>query len=187
MLTLNKKPTIADYQDYVRKLEIERGFQHEDVLQKCLLLIEEVGELYEFVIDSKKKGVGEELADIVIVLFAIINRFEINPEEFFEKGGLNEEFITMPALQRHVEKKKFSKKDVIVQYLVLGQEVGKLCKAIRKQSNVTRIDHNSKFVSIQEVSAKILLLLCQIANCWDIDLEQAFREKESINKRRIWQ
>jgi len=55
MLTLNSDPTLKDLQDYVRRLEAERNFDKEDVLQKCLLLGEEVGELYKAI---RKKTVN---------------------------------------------------------------------------------------------------------------------------------
>jgi len=38
MLKLMEKPTLKDFQEYVKKLEIERGFDKENILQKCLLL-----------------------------------------------------------------------------------------------------------------------------------------------------
>ena len=187
MLTLKENPTIIDYQNYVSQLELERGFNQEGVLPKCLLLGEEVGELYEGVIGSAKEVIGEELADIIIVLFAVINRFDINLEEQFRENGLTDNIITIPALQKYAKLVRVQKENTFAQCLALGQGVGRLYKAIRKQNNVTRVDSNSKIVSIQKISAEIMLVLCQIANSWDIDLEQSFRDKEEINKQRIWQ
>jgi NTP pyrophosphatase (non-canonical NTP hydrolase) len=106
MPILKENPNLGDFQEYVRDLEKERGFQDEDVLKKCLLLGEEVGELY---------------------------------------------------------------------------------KAIRKKNGVLKIDHGSKFGSVDEELADIIIGICTIANRFDINLEQAFREKEEINKKRIWQ
>lgn len=34
--------------------------------------------------------------------------------------------------------------------------------------------------------ADLIIYLCAIANRYEIDLEQAFREKEEINKERTW-
>jgi NTP pyrophosphatase (non-canonical NTP hydrolase) len=104
-LTLKENPTLKDLQKYVQELEIERNFEKEDVLQKCLLL---------------------------------------------------------------------------------GEEIGELFKSIREKNKVTKIDHNSKFVLIDEELADIIILICTIANRFDIDLEQAFREKEERNKNRAW-
>ncbi len=68
---------------------------------------------------------------------------------------------------------------------MLGEEVGELFKAIRKSENI-KIDHNSKFGSVEEELADVLIFMCSIANRFDIDLEKAFREKEEINKKRVW-
>jgi len=106
MPTLKENPNLKDFQKYVRDLEQERGFQDEDVLKKCLLLGEEVGELY---------------------------------------------------------------------------------KAIRKKNAVLRVDHGSKFGSVDEELADVIIGICAIANRFNIDLEKAFRDKEEINKNRTWQ
>ena len=105
MPNLKKGPILKDFQEYVRELEIERGFEKEGVIPKCLLLTEEVGELF---------------------------------------------------------------------------------KAIRKKDKVLKVDHNSKFGSVDEELVDIMIYLFAIANRFDIDLEKAFREKEEINKKRTW-
>lgn len=104
MPSLNQKPTLSDFQQYVRELEEERGFTDQNVLQKCLML---------------------------------------------------------------------------------GEEVGELFKAIRKNENIT-VDHNSKFGSIEDELADVLIFILSIANKHDINLEKAFRNKEEINKKRVW-
>jgi NTP pyrophosphatase (non-canonical NTP hydrolase) len=92
MPTLKKKPTLQDIQRYVEKAEGERGFLKETVLQKCLLLGEEVGELFKAVRKSEKikvdknstfTSIEEELADIIIYLCSIANRRKINLEQAF--------------------------------------------------------------------------------------------------------
>ena len=104
MPTLSTNPTLTDIQKYVTELEKERGFAHQEAIQKCLML---------------------------------------------------------------------------------GEEVGELFKAIRKQEKMS-IDSNSKSFSIQEEMADIIIMLCSIANRFDVNLEQAFRDKEEINKKRKW-
>lgn len=104
MPTLKQNPKLKDFQDYVQKMEKERGFDGEQILQKCLLL---------------------------------------------------------------------------------GEEVGELFKAIRKKDKI-KIDHNSKFGSIDEELADVFIYICAIANRFNIDIEKAFRGKEKINQKRIW-
>ena len=103
-LFLKDQPTFKDFQEYVSQLEIERGFEKQNVLQKCLML---------------------------------------------------------------------------------GEEIGELFKAVRKKEKI-KVDQNSKFGSIDEELADIIIYLCAVANKYDIDLEKAFRNKEEINKKRVW-
>jgi NTP pyrophosphatase (non-canonical NTP hydrolase) len=92
MLNLKENPTLKDIQDYVRQLELERGFSEESTIQKCLLLGEEIGELFKAIRKSEKMkidanssvgNIGEELGDILVYLSAIANRYEINLEKAF--------------------------------------------------------------------------------------------------------
>jgi NTP pyrophosphatase (non-canonical NTP hydrolase) len=69
--------------------------------------------------------------------------------------------------------------------LLLGEEVGELFKAIRKSAKM-RIDRNSKIGTVEEEIADIIIFLCSIANRLNINIEQAFRDKEEINKLRSW-
>lgn len=89
---LKANPTLKDFQIYAQTLEDERGFTDQDVLQKCLMLGEEVGELFKVVrkhtnikMDptSKVGEAGEELTDVFIFLLAIANRFNIDLEQAF--------------------------------------------------------------------------------------------------------
>lgn len=91
--------TLHNIQQYVKELEVERGFDHQTVIEKCLLLGEEVGELFKAIrksekikIDqnSQKHEVGNELADILIYISAIANRYGIDLERAFrEKEEIN--------------------------------------------------------------------------------------------------
>ncbi|HAS61661.1 MAG TPA: pyrophosphohydrolase [Vibrio sp.] len=92
MPDLKPNPTLADYQHYVSQLEVERGFADQPVVEKCLLLGEEIGELFKAVrkaqgiaIDpnSKVGEIGDELSDIFIYLCSIANRYEIDLEQAF--------------------------------------------------------------------------------------------------------
>jgi len=99
MPTLNEHPMLADFQAYVAKLETERGFADQSVRDKCLLLGEEIGELFKSVrkteglkvdVSSQFGTVSEELADIFIYICAIANRYDIDLEVAFrEKEAIN--------------------------------------------------------------------------------------------------
>lgn len=96
---------------------------------------------------------------------------------------------TLKDIQEYVielEKERgFSEQTVLQKSLMLGEEVGELFKAIRKQQNI-KVDNNSKFGSIDEELADIVIFVCSVANKYGIDLEKAFRDKEEVNKKRVW-
>jgi NTP pyrophosphatase (non-canonical NTP hydrolase) len=92
MPELKKNPTLGQFQEYVRELEKERGFSDQTIIDKCLLLGEEVGELFKavrksegLVVDANSRfaDVGDELADILIYLCAVANRKNIDLEAAF--------------------------------------------------------------------------------------------------------
>jgi len=94
MSKLPEKSNLKDLQNYVAKLEIERGFANQTIIDKCLLLGEEVGELFKAVrkseglaIDSNSTftEIGDELTDILIYVCAIANRKGIDLELAFLK------------------------------------------------------------------------------------------------------
>jgi len=99
MPELKEKPILKDFQNYVAELEKERGFADQTVLQRSLLLGEEVGELFKAIRKSEKMGVDqksiigsvdEELADVLIFVCSIANRFGIDLEKAFrEKEEIN--------------------------------------------------------------------------------------------------
>lgn len=93
-LHLPKDPTLNDIQNYVKQMEQERGFTHNGVESQCLLLAEEVGELFKCVrkshsalgIDNNKKydfDPAGEVTDVLIMLVAVANRLNINIEQAF--------------------------------------------------------------------------------------------------------
>ena len=99
MPTLALKPQLADFQHYVAELERERGFDQQTILEKCLMLGEEVGELFKAIrkregikIDpqSKVADLEGELADVFIFLCSIANRYDVNLEQaFLAKEAIN--------------------------------------------------------------------------------------------------
>ena len=86
-LQLPTRPILADFQRYVVELEDVRGFSDQSVIDKCLLMGEEVGELFKAVrtreglkIDVPGGEVGQELADVFIFLCSIANRYGLDLE-----------------------------------------------------------------------------------------------------------
>lgn len=98
-MTLKSNCSLAELQRYVAAAEKERGFAAESTVQKCLLLGEEVGELFKAVrrasglgVDSTSRigEIGEELADVLLFLLAIANRCGVDLETALrEKVNVN--------------------------------------------------------------------------------------------------
>jgi len=91
-MKLSERPTLADLQAYVVELENERGFSQQSARDKCLLLGEELGELFRAVrraeglaveASSRAADVADELADCLIYLCALANRYGIDLESAF--------------------------------------------------------------------------------------------------------
>ncbi|WP_198658976.1 MazG nucleotide pyrophosphohydrolase domain-containing protein [Nocardiopsis sp. FIRDI 009] len=92
--------TLAQIQEYVAKMEVERGFADSTLVEQTLKLAEETGEVCKAVrkqaalsVDpaSKVGGLGEELADVLIYLAAIANRGSIDLSQALrDKEAVNE-------------------------------------------------------------------------------------------------
>jgi NTP pyrophosphatase (non-canonical NTP hydrolase) len=100
MPSLRSEPVLADLQRYVAELERERGFESQSARDKCLLLGEELGELFRAVrraeglkVDplSRPADIADELADCLIYLCAIANRYGIDLEGAFRTKELKNE------------------------------------------------------------------------------------------------
>lgn len=89
--------TLADLQRYVAEMELERGFADQSTIEKCLLLGEEVGELFKAVrtdvglaVDDPGEEIAGELADVVIYLCSIANRCDVDLDAAFRaKEAIN--------------------------------------------------------------------------------------------------
>lgn len=84
--------TLPEYQDLIRRLVVERGFDKETVPEVFTLLVEEVGELAKAIrktngqkIDktSHVHEVEEELADILWMVIDLSNRLDIDLDSAF--------------------------------------------------------------------------------------------------------
>ncbi|MBI5345885.1 MAG: hypothetical protein HZB76_01900 [Chlamydiae bacterium] len=186
MPTLIEKPTFTDYQKYVEELEIERGFAEQSVIQKCLMLGEEVGELCE-AIDRKiidVHEVGDEITDVLIFIFSIANRLGID----LAKRQYNVSALSNPTFedfQKFIKSKKQFNEPLDKQILQLLKELGKLFKSIRKISLI-KVDQHSTFDLAEDKLSLIVYILFSIGSYLNLDLEKSFRKKEEINKRRTW-
>lgn len=77
--------------------------------------------------------------------------------------------------------------DLVHNCFLMGEEVGELFKAVRKQEKL--FDEHGEPTDTEAVAEEIvdvLNYLLAIANRLDIDVEQAFRAKNARNLERTW-
>jgi NTP pyrophosphatase (non-canonical NTP hydrolase) len=72
-------------------------------------------------------------------------------------------------------------------FLLFSEEVGELAKAMRNRMKLYH-EHGKVYKEneLENEFADVLSYLLDLANQFDIDLEQAFRKKEEKNALRIW-
>jgi NTP pyrophosphatase (non-canonical NTP hydrolase) len=101
-----------------------------------------------------------------------------------------EQGASLARIQAYVaemeDERGFADTTVLQKCLLLGEEVGELFKSVRKTHAGMRLATPGYEARPGEELADILILMCAIANRLDIDLEQAFREKEKRNDDRVW-
>jgi len=92
MEPLSPGAALTGIQDYVAKMEAERGLDKQDLSAQCLKLGEEVGELFRAVRrlqgqpqdpGGRVADGGDEAADVLILLMSIVNRCGISLEDAF--------------------------------------------------------------------------------------------------------
>lgn len=84
-----------------------------------------------------------------------------------------------------VVERGFDQETVSEVFMLLVEEVGELGKAIRQQSGVKTGSH-SKQHAIEDEAADVFWLLVDLCNRLDIDLQQAFQQKEAKHQKRVW-
>lgn len=85
-------------------------------------------------------------------------------------------------LQTYIKQKDYKpelKKDY---FLKLSEEVGELAKAMRK--DILHKDSDSIKGTIDEEIWDVIYYALAIANCYDIDVENAIKIKEEINNKK---
>lgn len=96
---------------------------------------------------------------------------------------------TLADFQMYVERmtteRQFTNTNAEV-FMLFLEEAGEMAKAARKREKAMRTDAQSKVFDLELETADVFLFLLDICNRYGIDLEEAFRKKEEINKTRQW-
>ena len=85
-----------------------------------------------------------------------------------------------------VKERGFEKENAAELFMLFLEECGEMAKAARKTMGM-KYDKNSNDYRLDQEAADVFIYLLDICNHYGIDLEQAFREKEEINKKMIWE
>ena len=98
---------------------------------------------------------------------------------------------TLADLQNHIKKigeeRGWDKNNYLEIFLLLSEEFGELAKAIRNHAGLyTEKAKNNNIYELEEEFADVLNYIFDLANCFNIDLEQAFRKKDKVNAERVW-
>ena len=103
---------------------------------------------------------------------------------------LNEQ-PTLGDLQRYLaaicEERGWTKDSPSQKFVLFIEEIGELAKAMRKTAGLYEEAAKRRDISLEEEFADVLSYLLDLANCYQIDLEAAFRAKELVNQQRIWE
>jgi NTP pyrophosphatase (non-canonical NTP hydrolase) len=98
---------------------------------------------------------------------------------------------TLPELQRYMDEvcqeRGWTKDSYAEKFLLFTEEIGELAKAIRKTRGLYQEKARPNAVALEEEFADVLSYLLDLANCFQIDLETVFREKERVNATRTWE
>ncbi len=84
-----------------------------------------------------------------------------------------------------VEERGFDKETIPEIFVLFLEECGEMAKAVRKTQKI-HSDIKSKQENLSHEIADVFMYLLDICNHFEIDLEKAFREKEEVNKKRVW-
>jgi NTP pyrophosphatase (non-canonical NTP hydrolase) len=98
---------------------------------------------------------------------------------------------TLKELQSYLalvcQERGWTKDSPSEKFVLFIEEVGELAKAMRKMAGLYEEQAKQRDISLEEEFADVLSYLLDLANCFQVDLEEAFREKERVNQSRIWE
>lgn len=85
-----------------------------------------------------------------------------------------------------LKERGFDKETIPEVFMMFLEECGELARSARKEQKHIKVYKGKKRSNISHEFADVFIYLLQLCNCFEVDLEKAFREKEEINKKRVW-
>jgi NTP pyrophosphatase (non-canonical NTP hydrolase) len=93
-----------------------------------------------------------------------------------------EQKLTIQALQAHIKAKDFHPDKREGYVLKLMEEIGELAEAMRKDKRMAQVGTIKG--TVEEELYDVLYYIVALANLYGVDLEEAFRLKEELNRRK---
>ena len=90
-------------------------------------------------------------------------------------------------IQQIGKERGWDKNSYLEIFLLFSEEIGELAKAIRNHEGLyAEEDKKHKRFELEEEFADVFNYLLDLANHFEIDLEDAFRKKDAVNAKRNW-
>ena len=89
-------------------------------------------------------------------------------------------------IQKTCEERGWDKRTSLEKMLFLTEEVGELAKAVRKEYGTYGYDKPQDTTHLAEELVDVFNYVLDLANVYDVDLDQAFRDKWKVNDTRDW-
>lgn len=100
--------------------------------------------------------------------------------------------ISLSQLQRHLDEtcraNGWDQRSITECFLLFSEEIGELAKAIRQETGIKGEARPADAKdNLRHEFADVLNYLMELANRFDVDLTEAYFEKNQINQTRSWQ
>lgn len=97
---------------------------------------------------------------------------------------------TLAAYQQYVQQvmseRGFDDETVSQKFMLLLEEAGEFAQAARQQANLTQATDTAK-EDVNDAAADVFAVLLDICNQLNLNLEQAFIDREHKNQSRTWE
>lgn len=90
-------------------------------------------------------------------------------------------------LKQQAQERGWDKNNYLEIFLLFSEEVGELAKAIRNKTGLyAEKNKNFNKDEVENEIADVFNYLLDLANYFEVNMEEAFRKKDSINAKRNW-
>ncbi|MGI5170354.1 hypothetical protein ACQEU3_38985 [Spirillospora sp. CA-253888] len=170
-------------QGYVIRMEAGRGLSDLGIDSQRLKPDEELGELYDAVLDdADASAIAGELVDALILTVSVADRGDVDLNTVL-CARTGRTAVALARLQEYAAAAASGVLDLTRLCLLAGREAGETCRAVRGLHGAPA-DPRGRIVVLADECGDLITALAAIAHRLEIDLEGAFRAKEEVNDTR---